>query len=62
TEGAFTRGKFHEAFMKNVTPHLNSWPLPKSIVMMDNAKIHAYPELQAAVHACGARLIFLPHY
>ncbi|OWZ15290.1 Transposase [Phytophthora megakarya] len=62
TEGTFTRDKFHEAFMKNVIPLSNSRPLPKSVVMMDNAKFHANPELQAAVHACGARLIFLPPY
>lgn len=62
TEGTFTRGKFHDAFVAKVIPHLNPWPLPRSIVILDNAKIHAYPELQAAVHACGARLLFLPPY
>lgn len=62
TEGTFTRGKFHEAFLKHVIPLLIPGPLPRSIVVMDNAKIHVYPELQAAVHACGARLIFLPPY
>lgn len=62
TEGTFTREKFHEAFVEHIIPTLNPWPLPRSIVVMDNAKIHAYPELQEAIHQCGARLIFLPLY
>ncbi|KAE8973920.1 hypothetical protein PR003_g27247 [Phytophthora rubi] len=62
TEGTFTRGQFHDAFVKCVVPHLNPWPLPRSIVIMDNAKIHAYPELETVVHACGARLLFVPPY
>ena len=27
-----------------------------------NAKIHMYPELEAAIHQTGARLLFLPPY
>ena len=62
TEGTFTRNKFHEAFSEKIVPHLNPWPLPRSIVIMDNAKIHMFRELEDAVHQCGARLIFLPPY
>ena len=62
TEGTFMRGRFHQAFIKHVVPHLNPWPLARSIVITDNAKVHAYPELEAAVHVCGARLLFLPPY
>lgn len=43
TEGTFTRGRFHHAFLSRVVSKLNPWPLPRSIVIMDNAKIHAYP-------------------
>ena len=60
--GTFTRKKFHRAFSKKIVPHLNPWPLPRSIVVMDNAKIHMFKELEDAVHQCGARLIFLPPY
>ena len=60
TEGTFTRKNFHRAFSKKIVPHLNPWPLPRSIVVMDNAKIHMFKELEDAVHQCGARLIFLP--
>ena len=62
TEGTFTRSKFHDAFAEAVVPHLNPWPLPRSIVIMDNAKIHMFKELQDTVHQCGAKLLFLPPY
>ena len=62
TEGTFSRKKFHNTFSEKVIPHLNPWPLPRSIVIMDNAKIHMFQELENAVHQCGARLIFLPPY
>ena len=62
TSGTFTRKKFHEAFAEEVVPHLNPWPLPRSIVIMDNAKIHMFKELEDTIHQCGAKLIFLPPY
>ena len=62
TSGTFTRKKFHDAFAEAVVPHLNPWPLPRSIVIMDNAKIHMFKELEETVHQCGAKLIFLPPY
>ena len=62
TRGTFTRHKFHEAFCKHIIPKLNPWPLPNSIVIMDNAKIHMYRQLETAIHQTGARLLFLPPY
>ena len=62
TEGTFTRQRFHDAFAQSVIPKLNPWPLPNSIVIMDNAKIHMYKELEDAIHSTGARLLFLPPY
>ena len=62
TRGTYTRKKFHQVFSKCVIPKLNPWPLPNSIVVMDNAKIHMYKELENSIHQCGARLIFLPPY
>ena len=62
TSGTFTRTSFHDAFMKIVIPKLNPWPLPNSIIIMDNAKIHQYLELENIIHQTGARLIFLPSY
>ncbi|KAG7365536.1 transposase [Nitzschia inconspicua] len=62
TRGTFTRHEFHEAFCKMIIPKLNPWPFPNSIVIMDNAKMHMYRELENAVHQTGARLLFLPPY
>ena len=62
TRGTFTRLKFHKAFARRVIPKLNPWPLPNSIVIMDNAKIHMYKELEQSIHQVGARLLFLPPY
>lgn len=62
TDGTFTRQKFHQSFVKHILPHLQPWPLPRSIVIMDNAKIHCYPELYDIIHLKGAKLIFLPPY
>lgn len=62
TRGTFTRLKFHRAFVSCVLKKLNPWPLPHSIVVLDNARIHMYAELEAAVHSVGAVLLFLPPY
>ena len=62
TSGTYSRKRFHHAFSEKVVPHLNPWPLPRSIIIMDNAKIHMFKELEDAVHQCGARLIYLPPY
>lgn len=45
-----------------MVPLLNPWSLPRSIVVLDNAKIHMYEELQQVIQQTGARLLFLPPY
>ena len=62
TSGIFSGKKFHSAFSEKFVPFLNLWPLPRSIVILDNTKIHMFKELEDAVHQCGARLIYLPPY
>ena len=62
TSETFTRFDFHHAFINKILPFLNPWPLPRSIVVMDNAKIHMYPELCAAISSAGTLLLFLPPY
>jgi transposase len=62
TPGTFGRTEFHDAFVRHIVPLLNPWPLPRSIVIMDNARIHMYEELEITIHQCGARLLFLPPY
>ncbi|KAG6956065.1 hypothetical protein JG688_00011595, partial [Phytophthora aleatoria] len=62
TTGTFDRHAFHEAFRTKIAPYLNSGPIPRSIVILDNAKIHMYPELEELVHSRGSILLFLPPY
>ena len=62
TEGTYTRAKFHQIFCDKILPHLNPYPLPNSILILDNAKIHMYQELEDAISTKGAILIYLPPY
>jgi transposase len=62
TTGTFTRASFHTAMIEKVVPKLQRYPLPNSIVIMDNAKIHMYAELVELIESKGAMLVFLPPY
>lgn len=44
TEGTYSRNCFHRAFCENILHLLNPSPLPRSIVVVANAKIHMYPK------------------
>lgn len=46
TPGTYTRNSFHRSFVAKIFPLLNPWPQPRSIVILDNAKIHMYKELE----------------
>ncbi|KAG6944093.1 hypothetical protein JG688_00017268, partial [Phytophthora aleatoria] len=61
-QDTFTRASFHDVFKSKILPFLNPWPLPRSIVVMDNPKIHMYKELQEIIHETGALLFFLPPF
>ena len=41
---------------------MNKWPLPHSVLVVDNASIHKVPGIRELVEASGARLIYLPTY
>ena len=62
TEGTYTWQKFHNLFVERILPRLNPWPMARSIVVLDNAKIHMCLELERAIASRGAILIFLPPY
>ncbi|DBA02335.1 TPA: hypothetical protein N0F65_006210 [Lagenidium giganteum] len=54
-----TRGTF---FTQTVVPKPNPWPLPHSIVVIDNARIHMYPQIAEVIEQCGAIRTYLPPY
>lgn len=62
TEETFSRREFHSCFVRKVVALLSPWPLPTSIVVLDNAKIHMYPDFKAVVHQCNSRLLFISPY
>lgn len=35
---------------------------PGQVVVMDNLACHKHPDVARAIHACGARLVYLPPY
>lgn len=62
TPHTFTCFNFHDSFVENILPHLNKWPLPNSIVVIDNARNHMYKEFMDAVQIRGAVVVFLPPF
>ena len=62
TRDTFNREKFHLSFVTKILPFINRYPLPNSIVILDNAKIHMYQLLVEAVENKGGLVIFLPPY
>lgn len=62
TPDTFTRQTFHNAFVETMLPHLQPWPMPNSIVIIDNARIHMYRQLEEAIQSRGAILCHLPPY
>jgi hypothetical protein len=62
TDGTFDREKIHAIMIDKIIPYLNPYPLPRSIIIMDNAKVHMYQKLINAIHEAGAIVIFLPPY
>ena len=49
-------------FVTRLLEHMQPWPLPNSVIIMDNAAIHKVEGIREMVEAHGARLIYLPPY
>lgn len=41
---------------------MSAFPLPRSVLILDNASIHDHARVIAACHLHGVRVIFLPPY
>lgn len=49
-EGSFTGELFYE-FIEGLLDHMQPFPQPKSVIVMDNARIHKDPEIRELVES-----------
>ena len=49
-------------FVQGLLPRMNKWPLPNSVLVVDNASIHWVDGIREMVEEHGARLVYLPAY
>lgn len=50
------------SFVEGLLDRMQPWPLPNSVLIMDNAAIHRVDGVREMVEARGSRLIYLPAY
>lgn len=61
-QGGLTKEIFEWFMEHRVIPQCNAWPLPRSIIIMDNASAHQSLRVRALCDAAGIRLVELPPY
>jgi transposase len=49
-------------FIEGLLPCMNEWPLPHSVLVVDNAAIHKVAGIRELVEGCGVHLLYLPAY
>ena len=60
-EDAVTGADFRR-FVKGLLTRMNEFPLPNSVLVIDNASIHKVDGIREMVEDRGARLLYLPSY
>ena len=60
-ENAVTGAAFRR-FVEGLLPRMNKWPLPNSVLVVDNTSIHKVAGIRELVEEHGMRLMFLPSY
>ena len=60
-ENAITGEDFRH-FVEGLLPRMNEYPLPNSVLVIDNASIHKVAGVREMVEERGARLLYLPAY
>merc|ERR1711998_599674 len=60
------KGVTGDAFLLSIynhlIPHLNPFPGPRSVVLLDNARIHHVEGVVDMIESTGARVVYLPAY
>ena len=60
-ENAITGTDFWQ-FVQGLLLRMNKWPIPHSVLIIDNASIHKVAGICEMVEECGACLLYLPIY
>ncbi len=60
--GSVDGDEFYDFTNSHLIPHLQPFPNPHSVVIMDNASIHHVEEAVKAIEDVGAVVHFLPPY
>ena len=60
-ENAIT-GEDFQHFVEGLLPRMNKWPLPNSVLVIDNMAIHKVEGIREMVEEQGSRLLYLPMY
>lgn len=55
-------GEDFRRFVQDLLPRMNKWPLPNSVLVIDNTSIHKVAGIREMVEEHGARLLYLPSY
>ena len=59
--GSFNADRFND-FIERLLPKMTPYPGPRSVLLMDNARIHIKSELETLCEPHGVRVLFLPPY
>src|SRR5207237_1618964 len=62
TQGSVNGEMFYDWIKYNILPYYQPYPLPRSIIIMDNASIHKNPSIRDLIKSAGYRLEYLPPY
>jgi len=60
-EGAIT-GNIFRRFVQGLLLHMNEWPLPNLVLVVDNTTIHKVDGIRELVEGHGVCIIYLPTY
>jgi transposase len=61
-DGSCTKELFEEFIVEDVIPHMEKFPAQRSVLVMDNARIHHHAELIEWLEENGYMVEFLPPY
>jgi len=60
-EGSFDSASFY-SFISHTLDEMQPYPAPKSVIVMDNCRIHKHPDILKLIESRGMRYEFLPPY